>query len=419
MSNITKFVSEHLHDDINRLILDRKKWPEIDMELAVSCIESRRKLRTKVPQWYAEEGLIFPAKLSAEQCSSTATAIYKAKLAELIATEGSERQWRIADLTGGMGIDSWYFAQRASEVLYNEMQQCLCDAARHNFMILNTSNIIISNREICAGTSFPKLFDTFMPDIIYMDPARRSESGRKVFLMEQCSPDVLTLKEDIFSISRHFLLKLSPMADISMVCDRLGPQCREVHIVASDGECKELLIWMDREWNDEPYIIACELKSQEGEPSVCTLVFKPSEEKEASAKNTALTGAPEEKWLFEPGKSLMKAGAFGTIRERFRISKIGKSTHYYTFCEDEKVAELMKYGKVFRIVGNFPLDKQTIRHIGKSHPRAEVTARNLPMDSDALRKKLGVTASDDTHIFGLRSDIYGNRLYITEPLRQA
>ena len=267
MKKLTAFVQEHIGDDLTRLILDRKKWPDIDMDLAVSCIQSRRKLKGKVQEWYMNPELIFPVGLSAEQCSSTATGIYKSGLASRIA---GSMPFRLADLTGGLGVDSWYFSQKASQVWYHEMQEKLCIAAEHNFRSLKAENIVIRNMTSTPET-IGKILCEAQPDIVYMDPARRGEGGKKVFLLEECTPDVLTLKEQMFKHCRHILLKLSPMADITMACSRLGTTCREVHIVATGGECKELLIWMDREWSGEYTITAVELPS--GYPDMDTSAF--------------------------------------------------------------------------------------------------------------------------------------------------
>ena len=413
MEQLAKFVSEHLGEDTSKLLLARSKWPEIDMELAVNCIESRRKLKGKVQEWYDNPALVFPARLSAEQCSSSATGRYKADLAERICI-GSGHFWKIADLTGGLGVDSWFFSQRAAKVLYNEMQPALCNATRHNFKVLGADNIVVSSSAVGNGSaevSPTALLSEFGPDIVYMDPARRGEGGRKVFLIEECTPDVLTLRDEIFSISRHILIKLSPMADISMVCDRLGPTCRQVHVVATGGECKELLIWMDREWSEEYTVHAVELPADypQSEPSVFT--FRPSEEREmAGQAGHPVTGHP---YLFEPGKALMKAGAFNLLGTRLNIAKLGKSTHYYIFTDPEKISLLKSLGKVYEIIRYEPLDKRTMKAAGRDFPKAEVTARNIPMDTDTLRKKLGVTSGDNAHIFGLKSDTRGNLLLCT------
>ena len=423
MDELVKFVCEHLNDDISRLILNRNKWPEIDIDMAISCIESRRKLKGKIQEWYDLPELIFPVKLSAEQCSSSATGRYKADLAQSIADTNRVTRWKIADLTGGLGADSWFFSRKAEAVLYNEMQNPLCEAAKHNFNVLGVDNISISNHTVIAsgisektpdnGMTPSDLLASFDPDIVYLDPARRGEGGKKVFLIEECTPDILTLKDEIFSISRHILLKLSPMADITMVCRRLGNVCREVHVVAAGGECKELLIWMDREWNDEYEIIAAELHNDR---SYHEFRFMPSEEAEAKGQILISGNAlqADGSYLFEPGKALMKSGCFNLITKKYGIAKLGISTHYYIVGDKEKAEELKGLGKIFRIISISSLDKRSIKAAGRDYPRAEVSARNIPMDTEALKKKLGVTSGDDAHIFGLKSDSAGNLLIVTE-----
>ena len=425
MKDIAGFVQEHICDDTARLILNRSKWPEIDMDLAVASIECRRKLKNKVQEWHDHPGLVFPVRLSAEQCSSSATAKYKAELAASIA--GS--QMRLADLTGGLGVDSWFFSKYASHVLYNDMQETLCKAAKYNFKELDAKNINVSNIVIQADSSdLNKLLSGFKPDIVFMDPARRGEGGKKVFLIEDCTPDVLTLRKDIFSHTRHILIKLSPMADISMVCSRLGPTCREVHVVAYGGECKELLIWMDREWNGEYSITAVEISrpaSLARNDSIATLsskdtslssrnTFLLSRDTSLSSRDTLLSSRAQSRdlFLFEPGKALMKAGFFDLISDHFGVHKMGVSTHYYVTDDKSKLEDLEKFGKVYNIISIQPLDKRTIKAAGKEYPHSEVTARNIPMDTETLRKKLGVTSGDDAHIFGLKSDSLGNLLII-------
>lgn len=406
MEKTLKFVTEHLNDDVARLVLDRARWSEVDIDLAIACIESRRKLRNKVNEWYENGSLVFPVKLSAEQCSSTATGLYKSYLASRIAGKG----FRLADLTGGLGVDSWFFSKKASEVMYNEMQQPLCEAAAHNFKVLGTSNITISNK-IASTETLDELIGAFSPDIIYMDPARRGEGGKKVFLIEDCMPDVLGLKESLFRHARHILLKLSPMADISMVCSRLGETCREVHIVAAGGECKELLVWMDKEWAGGYSITAAELPADYPASEASLFAFSPDAEKEKTAE--ICNEMPSEgTFLFEPGKALMKSGCFNLIGRKLDMIKLGRSTHFYLTEDAKKAEDLKKLGRVYRIISCTSLDKRSIKEAGRTYPRAEVTARNIPMDTDTLRKKLGVTSGDDAHIFGLKADTLGNLLII-------
>lgn len=404
MKQLTDFVQEHLGDDTSKLLLKRNKWPEIDINLAVSCIESRNKLRNKVQEWYANPELIFPIALSAEQCSSTATGIYKSRFADQIVTNGV-----IADLTGGLGVDTWFFSKKASKVCYHEMQEALCIAAKHNFNALQADNITIRNIMTSVET-IDDIISAAKPDIVYMDPARRSESGKKVFLLEDCTPDVLKLIEPIFRHCRHILLKLSPMADITMLHTRLGKECREIHIVAYKGDCKEILIWMDREWNQECTLKAIELPSDYPAVEPEAFVFNMGEEKLAAVSYKMDKDMPG--WLFEPGKAMMKAGCFNLIASRFGLIKFGLSTHYYITDDQNKAVSLKSYGKVFHIQEISSLDKRSIKAAAAAYPKSEVTARNIPMDTETFRKKLGVTSGDDAHIFGLKSDILGNLILI-------
>jgi hypothetical protein len=241
---------QHESDDPVRLLLARDKYPDVDIDLAVTTLEVRRKLRTKVPEWYAVPSLVYPFRLSGEQCSSSETARYKAKVVRCH-SERSEGIWSVADLTGGMGVDAWAFAQVAGEVLYNEMQVELARATELNFKELGVDNVRFRNARVEPG-KVREVLDGFEPDVIFLDPARRAEDGRKVFLIEECQPDVLGLLPELFEASRYVLLNLSPMADITMACKRLGTHVKEVHVVAAGGECKELLFLLDREWEGTP-----------------------------------------------------------------------------------------------------------------------------------------------------------------------
>ena len=444
LENTIRFVCEHPEADPTSLALGKGKLKDIDIDLAINTLESRRKLKDKMPQWYGEPRMIFPAKLSAEQCSSTLTGRYKAGLAALIA---GGKPFRIADLTGGLGVDTWYFSMEASEVLYNEMQDALCMAAKHNFGILGAGNIQFSNKCIipeCQAkqedaesgnlATAAEILGAFKPDIIYADPARRSESGRKVFLIEECSPDILSLKEELFAVSRHILLKLSPMADISMVCSRLGPGCRQVHVIGAGGECKELLIWMDREWTGNYTVKVVEL----GHKGESVIEFTPEEEKTvcpAILSENAVRRIQEDRnfnqrWMFEPGKALMKAGAFSLVSARGGMFKTGVSTHYYIGTY-QQCAEYSGLGKIFEILRCEALDKGALRQAAVDFPKADITARNLPADTEtyrkilqAERKKLKKSTrrndaeayvsmrADDFHIFCLKADKAGPLLIV-------
>lgn len=484
MDSFEKFIVENGNADTVRLVMACKEWPvpedaelaELDAKsLAVNTIEGRRRLRKKLPEWVARTELVYPSSLCAEQCSSSDTARYKASIVQRIfneyvgtvasmvgdpcrttgsATKGTESvpdknspttrnqsvtelaevtipsRGKVADLTGGLGVDSWAFSEVAEEVLYNEMNPALAAAARHNFKALGVTNIFIKNSE-ATSDSLKDIFGDFRPDVIFLDPARRDSAGKKVFLLEDCSPDVLKILPELFGISRFVLLKLSPMADITMAVERLdrtyeeylekasgkgwnGQWVREVHVVASGGECKELLILLDGEWN-EGYSLTCR---EDGK----TLTFKPEEITKAKAGYPDSTFA---RIIFEPGKSLTKAGVSNAICERFGLVKLARFTHLYTISEplsdsesEQRTAPLKDFGKVFYVKEILPLNKSSMKDVGKRYPHSEVSAKNIPMSSDELRTRLKVKSGDDAHIFGVRIETpynEDNYLIVTEP----
>ena len=388
------FILLHENDDPVRLLLSRDRYPDIDLDLAVTTLEVRKKLKAKVPEWYAVPSLVYPSRLSGEQCSSSETARYKATLA-LCHSERSEESMKIADLTGGMGVDAWAFAKVAGEVLYNEMQPEWAKATNLNFKELGVENVRFRNCVVEPG-KVGEVLDGFEPDVIFLDPARRAEDGRKVFLIEECQPDVLGLLPELFEAGRHVLLKLSPMADITMACRRLD-HVKEVHVVASGGECKELLFLLDREWEGEHSLFiveggaAMEIPGQAGNDG---------DRHGRHDRPSQLLMAGEV--LFEPGKALAKAGAFDLPCVQFGLKKLGLHTHLYV---GGTVPEgLRPFGKTFGILEVVPLSNRTLKEVGRRYPQAEVTARNVPMTSDLLRKKLGCASGGDVHLFGVRVD---------------
>ena len=417
-----EFILAHEGDDLGALALARGRYAASvpDFDLALNTLEARRKLRDKVPEWYAVPALVYPLRLSAEQCSSTSTALYKACVA-LTATDDTKSGQNkmgpnraIADLTGGLGVDSWAFSKRFGQVLYNEMRPELAKAAEHNFRLLGAANIEVRNAALgplsgalsrtapTAHQSVRKILGDFRPDILYLDPARRAEDGRKVFRLEDCRPDVLTLLPELLDACPKLLLKLSPMADISLVCSQLG--CvREVHVVAAGGECKELLLLLEK-GHEGPYRLFVvedgavqEIPGQAGD--------------DASVANDGLSGSerPSARFLFEPGKALLKAGAFDWPC-RFGLRKLGRHTHFYI--GPEPVEELAPFGKWFRVVETLPLNKRSLKELASRYPQADVTARNIPLTSEELRARLRVRPGSGIHIFGLHEDVSSANLLL-------
>ena len=191
------------------------------------------RLGAKLPSW-AGLDIEVPSSLNFQQCSGESAARYKASLVP----SGS----RVADLTGGLGVDSWAFAQRASAIWYNERDVALKAAAERNFGVLGLSNVSFNSFDISPESrGWQDALKEFAPDLIYLDPARRDAAGRKVFLLEECSPDVLALMPVLLNLAPTVMVKVSPMADITMLRRRLEGMLSELHVVGADGECKELL----------------------------------------------------------------------------------------------------------------------------------------------------------------------------------
>lgn len=440
MDNFGQFIMEHDGDDVSALLLKGRAPEGIDLHLAAETILARRTIRGKLPSWYALPQLLYPAKLSAEQCSSEETAAYKASVVKSVfddeftkageKTDSNRKEYgagiiRIADLTGGLGADTCAFSKIAGQVLFNEMSERLAEAAKHNFKELGIGNVTITSSRVESsesplvknGEAVPpkSLLADFAPDLIFLDPARRDGAGKKVFMLEDCSPDILSLKDELLEISRFVMVKLSPMADISLAASKLGEHCREVHVVESAGECKELLILMDREWEGE--------YSTTVYANGSTLSFKPSQEKEAKCIIAGKEETESSQWLFEPGKALMKAGALNLPCVLFGTAKAGKSTHLHLFNSEEEIERMLQFGKVFRIIKMEPFNNRSIKEMASEYAGAGVSARNLPISSDALGEKMkaasgkhSTKAAENIHIFAFKSDLCGNLILAAERL---
>ena len=395
--------------------------------------ERAHKLARKLPEW-AAAGAEIPSALSLEQCSSSATARYKASLASRSGQQPPEtsssvgphrcaslavpplnvprvavfqeavpadvpqetvRAERILDLTGGLGVDSWAVSQVAEQVVYYERDAALCAAAERNFARLGAGNITVRNETVTPETQLPEA------DLIYADPARRSAAGRKVFLLEDCTPDILTLLPMLLEKAPALMLKLSPMADLSMLRERLGPALREIHVVESDGEVKELLCLLSRAPSpEEPEIVVTRLPE-------ATFRFRMTEEREAEAVFAA--GVQPGELLLEPCPALLKAGAFNLPCARLGLRKLAPSTHLYLAPAPDS-----PFFKAWRVREVLPFGAAAFKTVRQRWPRAEVTARNLPLGSAELQKKLGVAPGGDTHIFACRLADGSAALIITE-----
>ena len=370
MNQPTKqFIAQHLNDDINGLAL-KKFPPDVDKQFVLQQIEARQKLKTKVPSWAENEDLLFPQRISIEQCSSELTAKYKAQL-----VDGDT----FADLSGGLGIDCYFIAQKFNDADYIEQNADLCELARHNFGTLN-ANINITNTK-----SDTYLTNCTPKDCLFIDPARRDSHGRKVMLLSDCEPDIRPLIGKALAKAPRLLIKLSPMLDIKAALKETN-NVANVHIVAIDNECKELLLDLQRDHQDEPHFFCCNLSTNQP-----TVEFTANDEANAPLRLAAELG----KYLYEPNAAIMKSGFFKAIGNLYGIDKLHTSSHLYT---SSRLIDDFP-GRIFAIERCDTFNKKNVKAITEGLAQANITTRNFPLQVAELRKKLSLHEGGDAYLF--------------------
>lgn len=375
MDELLLFIKEHASDDLNRLLLSASRYPGIDIPFVVDQIKARRQIKDKLPSWYQNDRLIFPAKIAAEQCSSERTALYKQELVE--------SDMRLCDLTGGLGIDSYFFSRKVRQVTYIERFPAYCDAALHNFGILGADNITV-----LKGDSTELLETLGEMDVFYIDPARRGEGNKRVFALRDCEPDLTQLVPLLFRYAPKVIAKLSPMADIQMTLDLL-PQTVSVHVLSVKNECKELLFVMERGSRLDSSRIHCVNFASDGEPELFS--FSTQEERNASA---SINGQIK-RFLYEPNASILKAGAFKVVASRFGLDKLHISSHLYT--SDKWIPGFP--GRSFAVEEVLPFHNKLCKTLSRQIPQANITARNFPLSIDELRKRTGIADGGNVYLF--------------------
>ena len=370
MNDTTKqFIRDNLNVDVPMLAL-RKAPVGTDFSLALRQIEARQLLKKKVPEWSDNEDLLFPTHLPIEQCSSEATARYKAKL-----LQGNS----LADLTGGLGIDTYYLSQNFQQTDYVERQPELCDLAKHNFAQLK------ARIKVWNETAENYLIGCEPKDCFYLDPARRDLYGRKTVSIGDCTPDVLTIQDLLFQKADYVMVKLSPMLDISKALEELK-HVKEVHVLAVNNECKELVFLMQRGFWGQPTLFAANLLTNQPVES-----FTFSEEHDCPLHLADHIG----QYLYEPNAALMKAGCYRLLTERYGVLKLHKNSHLYT---SETLVSSFP-GRVFVVEGSAAYNKKVKNILLSGLDKANLAVRNFPLSVDALRKTLKIKEGGETYLF--------------------
>ena len=386
-----EFIALHKTDDVRKLAL--KKAPEdVDLTFCLQQSEGWQLARKKIPHWAETDGLLFPPHLSMEQCSSEKTALYKRQLAQRLLCGEMKK---MVDLTGGFGIDFSYLAPLFEKAVYVERQERLCQIAQHNFNLLGLSHVVVKNAQ--AEDELPAIGNV---SLIYADPARRDSVGRKVVLLEDCQPNVVSLQEVLLEHSQVVMLKLSPMLDIQQALRQLK-NVREVHVVSVDGECKELLLVMHRE--ETPLCYYCVNITNNGQ--------EVTEVKQLSAP---VISREEKTFLYEPNASILKAGVQDALCQLYKVEKLHPFSHLFT--SDELVEDFP--GRSFRILGRSDFSKQSLKNLLADVTQANLTVRNFPATVQELRKKLKLREGGSVYLFATTLQDESHALFRCEKVKR-
>ena len=445
------FIRQHQDDDVRQLAFLGSKYPEVDMPFALDQIRGRKMARVKLPRWASLEGIIYPPHISMEQCSSESTALYKAELAARLlslpdSSSGTEmkteNEIEFVDLTGGFGVDFSYIAARLGvKSMYVERQAHLCEAAKENFGRLGLKNVIVKNGDgIEVLHSFhPKIKDAASADdslgitydrsrsllktnlglkIIFIDPARRDDAGNKVVSLKDCTPDVTVLQEEMLSKADYVVIKLSPMLDWHHAVSELS-HVREVHIISVNNECKELLLVLSaRNMGD------MEASSADGEDGgvnhagnlriYCINDAQSFVCEELDMETSSVKIAPsileEMQYLYEPNASLMKAGCFGVLSERYDARMLSKNSHLFV---SQAPIEAFP-GRSFSIIAVSSFNKKELKRHLSGITKANIATRNFPLSVAELRKRLKLKDGGETYIFATTLSDDSHVLVITD-----
>ena len=412
-----EFVAMHRNEDVRELALKAKRVERLDLPLALDQIAGWQIARKKLPQWASCEGIVYPPHISMEQCSSQFTAQYKSEIAQTLLAPAATVRARVSDsaesvmqtaksafqlsdspesdtlvarssmvdLTGGFGVDFSYLARGFSQATYVERQRHLCDLAEHNMAALG-----LDQARIVCGDGVEYLRQMGPVDFIYLDPARRDEHGSRTYAIEDCTPNVFELRDLLLVKSQYTLVKLSPMLDWRKAVADFDGAVREVHIVATGNECKELLLVLGQQVHEEPSAprVFCVNDNQriDYDSAAYTQGLRIGDKPLPEAKN----------YLYEPNASIMKAGCFDLVEERFGVTQVGPISHL--FVSATPVADFPGRGFAIEAIGG--MNKKDIKRLLNGTKQANIAVRNFPLTAPQLRKKLKLADGGPVYLFG-------------------
>ena len=389
------FIREHADDDVRQLALRGSKMSEVDLSYALEQIAGRQKAHTKLPSWASIDGIVYPPHLSMEQCSSELTARYKAS----IAGKGA----LFVDLTAGFGVDMAFIAQGFQKAVHVERQPQLCAISSENYNVLGLNHI-----EVVCGDGVEYLHTMNHADLLFIDPARRDEHGGRTYGIADCTPNVLEILDEMLEKADRVMIKLSPMLDWRKAVADLG-KVNDVHIISVDNECKELLLAVKSEERTE----------NSASPSlrvVCVNLLSDGNKEcfkfnghQPSPSSSAFHFSPfDSRFLYEPNASIMKAGCFGLLEQRFGVMQLDKNSHL--FVSDKEVIGFP--GREFLIEKRTSMNKRELKAALADIDKANITVRNFPMSVAELRKRLKLKEGGEVYIFATTIANEGHQLLV-------
>ncbi len=399
MNDVTlRYVLKHADENVHVLALRGCKDSLVDLPLALQQIQGLQTARRKLPSWAATAGILFPPHLNMEQCSSELTARYKSGLTRRFISRFSMQGVpnRLLDLTGGFGVDFSFMADVFQEAVYVERDPSLCALASHNLALLGKKNVTV----VCADaiTYLGSVsFTSSLPHppflLVYMDPARRDIHGARTYALSDCSPDVTVMMDSLLQCSSYVLLKLSPMLDWrKAVADLFPHHVCEVHVVAVDNECKELLLLLDAQDSKqdvEPLLFCVDIHSRDGSSTVY------SPQPKIVVSEHPVSAIQNSSFLYEPNASVMKAGCFRELAADFGISQLAVNSHL--FISARQVTDFP--GRSFRIMATTTMNKRDLRQALGHLQRANIAVRNFPLTAEELRRRLKLADGGPDYIF--------------------
>ena len=366
--DVQDFINSNLKSDITKLILKGSSFSNISIQEIAEQISTKVKCEKKLPTWFSTANIYYPNKLNIEQTSSEITAKYKAKL-----VSGNS----LIDITGGFGVDAYFFSKKVKNVIHCEINQDLSNIVNYNLTSLKINNIVTITGD---GVEYLKKNEQKF-GWIYTDPSRRNDAKGKVFLLEDCLPNIPKNINFLFQKTKNILIKASPILDISSAINELK-FVKEIHILAIKNEVKELLFLLEKNFTQDIQIQTVNFNKKENQ------LFNFNFNIEVFS-----TYSEPKKYLYEPNAAILKAGAFTNISHQLNIDKLHQHSHLYT---SYKIINFP--GRTFEIKHSLSYDRKQLKKLIPSK-KANITTRNFPETVDQIRKKTGLKDGGNQYLF--------------------